>query len=219
MVILLIGPSGSGKDTQAELLVDKYEFVRVSTGDLLRDISNGENEIQKIIKQAMNEGFLADNFVFGLTQIYLEHLAATKLLLSGVVRRLTQIELLDETLDAVGKKLDKVIYFDLNDEEAIRRMSGRLICDACGENYHLIFNPPHKVDTCDKCGAKLTRREDDNPEAIKNRLADFHKDNDEILANYEARGMLIKIDASSGIEEIHREVVKALGFSELPNGA
>ncbi len=212
MILLFIGPSGSGKDTQAEFLVSKFGFERVSSGDLMRDISEGEKEIQKLIRKSMNEGFLADNFVFGLMQIYLYNTSKENLILSGVVRRDSQVELLDFTLFKVHKKLDKVVYFELSDEEAIKRMSGRLFCPKCSMNYHLVFNSPKKVDTCDNCGGKLSRREDDHPEAIKLRLADFHKDNDKIIDTYEKRGILIRIDASKLIEEIHKEVVEKLSL-------
>jgi len=213
MVLLFIGPSGSGKDTQAEFLVDQKGFERVSTGDLMRDISEGEHPIQKLIRKSMDEGFLADNFVFGLTQIYLANATNENLILSGAVRKESQVELLDFTLFKIGKKLDKVIYFDLSDEEAVKRMSGRLYCPKDGSNYHLIYNPPKKVNTCDLCGGPLERREDDNPEAIKARLEEFHKDNEAILEMYEKRGILIKIDASKSIEEVRGEVFQALNLN------
>ena len=213
MILLFIGPSGSGKDTQADFLVKENDFLRVSTGDLMRDISEGEHEIQQLIRKSMNEGFLADNFVFGLMQIYLADVKADKMILSGAVRKESQVELLDFTLFKVDKKLDKVVYFDLSDEEAITRMSGRLYCPYDNTNYHLMYNPPKRVDTCDACGGKLERREDDNPEAIKLRLEDFHKDNEAILDLYEKRGILIKIDASKSIEEVHQDVMKALDLN------
>ncbi len=210
MNLLFLGPSGSGKDTQAEFLVDEFGFARVSTGDLMRDISDGEKEMQVIIRDAMNEGFLADNFVFGLMQMYLSHLKADKIILSGCVRKASQIELLDFTLFKVGKKLDKAVYFELSDEEAIKRMTGRLYCPNCHSNYHKIFNSPKRVDICDSCGTRLEQRADDNTDAIKNRLADFHKDNDEIVSEYEKRGILIRIDAAGSIEKVHSELLEQL---------
>lgn len=125
MNLLFIGPSGSGKDTQAEVLNKKFSFERISTGDLLREISDGQHNIQKIIKRSMNEGFLADNFVFGLLQTYLSHTTFQNIILSGSVRRLSQVELLDFTLFKLDRKLDKVIHFDISDKEAMLRMSLR----------------------------------------------------------------------------------------------
>jgi adenylate kinase len=212
MILLFIGPSGSGKDTQAEILTDKYDFKRVSTGDLLREISEGKHDIQKIIRQSMNEGFLADNFVFGLLQTYLTHLNHDKIILSGSVRRFSQIELLDFALFKLNKKLDKVVYFDLSDEEATKRMTSRVRCPQCGTNYNLIYNPPKEEMKCDIDGATLTRRPDDSEEGMKNRLAEFHKDNDEILEEYDKRGILLRMDASKTIEEVSNELINKLGF-------
>lgn len=215
MILLFIGPSGSGKDTQADYLVKNFGYTRISSGDFMRQISDGESDIQKMIRQSMNEGFLADNFVFGLLQIYLQYMERQKIdniVLSGVVRRDTQIELLDYTLFKVNKKLDKVVYFNLSDEEAVRRMSNRVKCENCSTNYNLIYDPPKVSGICDKCGGKLSRREDDNPESIKARLVDFHKDNDEIIGEYEKRGILVRIDAGKNIEEISKEVKEGLGL-------
>jgi len=213
MVLLFIGPSGSGKDTQAEFLTREKGFVKVSSGDLIRDISEGGHEIQKIIRQAMNEGFLADDFIFGLLHIYLSHLKADNLVLSGVVRRHSQIELLDFTLFKLGKELDKVIYFELDDEVAVKRMSSRVVCPVDNSNYNLIYNPPKEDMVCDLCGSQLVRREDDNEESIKKRLADFHKDNDEIIEEYEKRGILIKVDAGKSIDEIRNDVETKLNLA------
>ncbi|MFS8130741.1 MAG: adenylate kinase family protein [Candidatus Dojkabacteria bacterium] len=213
MILLFIGPSGSGKDTQAEKLVEKYNFHRVSTGDLMRDISEGDKEIQKLIRKSMDEGFLADNFVFGLLQIYLYNTESKDLVLSGAVRRDTQIDLLDFALMKANKKLDKVVFFGLSDEDAVERMSNRYECPVCNTNYNLKFNPPQVEGKCDKDGATLERREDDNPESIKKRLEDFHKDNTEILEEYEKRGLLVRVDASKGISEVTTELFMKLGLN------
>ena len=211
MNLLFIGPSGSGKDTQAEVLVEKYNFERVSTGDLMRDISEGDREIQQLIRKSMDEGFLADNFVFGLLQIYLHSTNVENLVLSGAVRRDTQIDLLDFALMKANKKLDKVVYFEVSDDEAIERMSSRYRCPVCLTNYNLISNPPKEPGKCDKNdGGVLTRREDDNPESIKKRLEDFHKDNTEIIEEYSKRNILVKIDASKEIEEVSQQLFTAL---------
>lgn len=213
MILLFIGPSGSGKDTQADLLNRDYLYSRVSTGELIRDISTGDQEMQKVIRSAMNEGFLSDNFVFGLLQMYLNHFKFEKIILSGVVRRYTQIDLLDFSLGKIERKLEKVIYFNLSDEESIKRMSGRVVCPVDETNYNLITNPPKVYMRCDKCGAELIRREDDNEVSVRKRLYDFHRDNDEIIEEYKKRNMLINIDASKNIEEIYIDIKRELALS------
>lgn len=210
MILLFFGPSGSGKDTQAEILNQKRGFIRVSTGDLIREISYGENEVQKILRESMNEGFLADNFVFGLLQIYLSKIYKNDIILSGAVRRLSQVELLDFTLFKINKKLDKVVYFNLSDEEAIKRMTSRLRCPVDQTNYNTIYNPPKVEGRCDLCGSVLTRREDDNEASIRKRLEDFHSDNDEIIEMYRKRDILLEIDASQSIEDVAIELSKKL---------
>lgn len=211
MILLFIGPSGSGKDTQAAKLVENFNFERVSSGDLMRDVSDGDKEIQKLIRKSMDEGFLADNFVFGLLQIYLHNSNSENLVLTGAVRRDTQIDLLDFALFKSDKKLDKVIYFDISDEEAIKRMSNRYECSVCGTNYNKVYSPPKIEGVCDKNdGGQLEKREDDNPESIRKRLEEFHKDNQEILEEYEKKGILIKIDSSKGIEEVYSDLKNKL---------
>lgn len=212
MVLLFLGPSGSGKDTQADILSEEFDFEVISTGELLREISNGNEEMQNRIRKALNEGFLNDNIVYGLLEIYLKYSKTENIILTGVVRWETQIPKLDSVLENIGKKLDKVVLFNLTDEEVVDRLSGRVTCQKCGEIYHTKFNPPKRAGVCDICGGTLVAREDDNPEAIRNRLKAYHVDADEIEAAYKERGILEEIDASNGIEEIHSEVVKLLGL-------
>jgi adenylate kinase len=212
MVLLFIGPSGSGKDTQAQMLEEQYDFEVVSTGQLLRDISEGETKMQTAIKKSMNEGFLPDNLVYALLEMYLAGSDADKFILTGVVRRESQIEKLDNALLNVNKKLDRVVYFDLSDEEAVKRLGGRSVCRNCATNFHDIYNPEKVKVVCDKCGGELYKREDDNPDAIKERLKAFHLDNTEILEEYRERGILLTIDAGQTIEGIYQNLIKELGL-------
>lgn len=210
MNILFYGPSGSGKDTQAEFVVENHGYVRISTGDLIRDIANGTTEIQHLLQKRMNEGFLPDYFAQGVLEVYLKDVKSPDVIYSGTVRRVSQVDLFDQTLANVGRKLDKVFYFELSDEEAIKRMSGRLYCPVCNLNYHKLFNSPKRVDTCDNCGGKLEQREDDTDEGIHNRLAAFHKENDQIIQKYKDRGILVTFDASKSIEQVGVDVEQYL---------
>jgi adenylate kinase len=208
MNILFYGPSGSGKDTQAEFIVENYGYRRISSGDLIRDIAHGPTEIQQLLQKRMNEGFLPDYFALGVLEVYLKEVHEENVIFSGTVRNAPQVELFDQMLSNVGRKLDKVFYFELSDEEAIKRMSGRLYCPVCNLNYHKLYSPPLKVDTCDNCGGKLEQREDDTDEGIHKRLEAFHRQNDHIIQKYKDRGILVTFDASKGIEEVREEVEK-----------
>lgn len=210
MNLIFFGPSGSGKDTQAEMLVEKFNYSRISTGDLLREISQGDRDIHTYVKESMNQGFLEDEFVYGLLQIYLRFKQADNLIMSGVVRKESQVELLDKVLTKINQKVDLAIYFELTDEAAVERMAGRLYCPNCKANFHKKFNPPKVDNICDICGSSLITRADDNEESIKRRLADFHKDNAAIMAAYESRGVLVKLDASKNIEDVHKDLLTVL---------
>lgn len=212
MVLLFIGPSGSGKDTQADMLEERYGFEVVSTGELLRQITDGESKMQEVIKEGMNKGFLPDNLVYGLLEMYLSGSKTKHYILTGVVRRESQVEKLDNALLNVGKKLNRVVYFNLSDEEAVKRLGGRRVCEKCGTNYHIDYKPPRVEGKCDLCGADLFTRDDDNPEAIKKRLHAFHLENTEILDNYRDRNLLTTVDASQTIKEIHKDLVSMLAL-------
>lgn len=212
MNLVFLGASGSGKDTQAELLVKQFGYTRLSTGDLLRMLTHGESEMQKIIKLAMNDGFLNDSFMYGLLEIYFKYSKLNNAILSGVVRSVNQVELLDIALKKNGMTVDKAVYFELSDAEAIKRLSGRRYCPNCKENYHKEFKPEKIEGKCDFCNSLLATREDDNPESIKKRLTDFHKENDLIIEKYKNRGILEVIDASPSIEEIYKILLLKLGL-------
>ena len=212
MILLFIGPSGSGKDTQAEFLVNQANYKRISTGDLIRELIEGENTTQNRIRENLRQGFAPDYFVFGLLEIYMSKESSKDIIFSGSVRRISQVKLFDEMLAETNRKLDKVILFELNDQEAIKRMTSRYRCPVCSTTYNLISNPPKNGLTCDLDGAQLTRRDDDNEESMKIRLAEFHKDADEIIQEYEKRGLLTRIDANRPIEEVREELFSILGL-------
>lgn len=212
MILLFIGPSGSGKDTQAEFLVNESNYKRISTGDLIRELIEGENTTQNRIRDNLRKGFAPDGFVFGLLEIYLAEENTQDIVFSGSVRRFSQIQLFDETLSLTNRKLDKVVYFELSDEEATQRMISRYKCPTCSRNYNLQTNPPKNGLVCDDDGAQLTRRDDDNEESMKLRLAEFHKEAESILAEYEKRGISVRLDASKTIEEVKAELFSKLGI-------
>jgi adenylate kinase len=212
MILLFIGPSGSGKDTQAQFLVDEANFKRISTGDLIRELIEGDNTTQNRIRENLMRGFSPDSFVFGLLEIYMMQEASENIVFSGTVRRVSQVKLFDDVLSLTDRKVDKVIIFELSDEESVERMTSRYRCPVCSKTYNLLSNPPHNGLTCDIDGATLTRREDDNEESIKIRLAEYHKDADGIALEYEKRGILTRINANRPIEEVRSELFTLLGL-------
>jgi len=202
MVILFIGPSGSGKDTQANILMKKESYNVVSTGDLLRQVSEGSSQMQKYLKDDMNKGFAPDMLVYGLLEVYLKESSFDNFVLTGGVRRATQVELLDKTLENYGDDLDLVFYFKLSDEEAIKRLKSRLKDPVTGEIYNSETNPPPT-----EVVGRLTKRTDDSEiEFALNRLRDFYKDSEQIVNKYKSREILVEIDASKSIDEIASEI-------------
>lgn len=205
MVLLFLGPSGSGKDTQAQLIAVKSSFQMVSTGDLFRDISNGSSVIQTYIKRLMTEKspFRSDMIAFGLLQIYMQFARGDDFILNGAVRRHSQIELLDRTLADIDQKVDYVFNFIATEDILIERLGNRLYCKVCKSNFNLKTNPPKDENMCDRCGSALFKREDDNPESIRNRLQEFAQNNDKIIEHYKSQNILSDIDAERPSGEIH----------------
>ena len=206
MVLLFIGPSGSGKDTQAQLLNDSHGYEIISSGQLLRDISEGDSLIQMSIRNAMNNAKWDElnQLLYDLLQVCFEHSTLKDFILTGFVRTVDQVQRLDKALSQINTKIDKVIYFDLNDENALKRMEGRMVDKRNGKIYHAVFNPP----PADAIPYLQKRPDDADTESYLKRLRQFHRDNEIILGEYEKRGILIRVDGSKSIEEVHAELIK-----------
>ena len=208
--ILVHGPSGSGKDTQVDLLLEKFDFEKIGTGAMFRDLAKKDTGIENMLKSGQ---FIPSNLTYELLTDWMKNFNSEKSwIFVSVVRVADQIELFDRLLEKYDRKLDTFIHFSLSAEKAIERMSLRKICVVCGENYHDKYKPEKVEDVCDKDGGKLIRRDDDKPEAIKKRLQEYDKTIEPILKEYESRGILIDIDASFTIEEIHKVVLEKLRF-------
>jgi adenylate kinase len=182
MVLLFIGPSGSGKDTQAEILAEKQNFDVISTGDLLRAEMHSGSELGIEIRGYVDQGKWApDDITYKLLENYLEQNKPENIILTGAVRRESQIPLLNKALENQGLKLDKVVFFDLSDNEVMDRLS-------------------------------IRGRQDDVPENIQSRIQEFHDTTKPILEEYRRQGLLLSIDASPGIEDISSKLSRELGF-------
>lgn len=212
MRIVLFGPPGAGKGTQASLLAEKYGAAHISTGDTLREAVAKKTEVGLRAKSYMDRGELVpDEVVIAIAK---EKLAATGdkgFILDGFPRTIAQAGALDEALEEVKMPLDAVVNLQVDDEELVRRLSGRRVCPKCGEPYHLESKPAKVDNKCDNCGGELMHRADDQPEAIRNRLKVYGEQTSPVLGYYADRGVLKNIPAVGGIEDIFNRIVQALG--------
>jgi adenylate kinase len=211
-VILVLGPSGSGKDTQIDKLVQKFDYEKIGTGDMFRELYAQKDPDAIEAHQYYSKGiWVPDELVYKLFKKWLKKYDATKKwIFSQVVRTVGQVKRFDNLLQDYEKKIGMVIYFALSKEAAIERMSLRRHCPKCGEEYHLKYVPPKKDGFCDNDGEKLEIRKDDHPEAIKQRIKEFENKTKPILDIYKQREILVEIDAAPSIEKIHKVVLKKL---------
>ncbi len=204
MNIILLGPPGAGKGTQAKYLVERYGFHHISTGDILRDAVNKGTDLGKKAKEYMDKGELVpDHIMIGLIE---EVLPEGNFILDGFPRTVEQAKALDEMLSKKGMKIDKVILFDVEDKLIVERLSGRRSCPSCGAVYHIKYNPPKNDEICDNCGVKLVHRSDDTEEVILKRLEVYRKQTAPLIKYYEERGILKRIDAGKDIADVQREL-------------
>lgn len=214
MNIVLFGPPGSGKGTQAKLLAEKYGVPHISTGDILRDNLKKKTRLGLEAKSYMDKGELVpDEVLIGIIKDRLSQPdCASGFLLDGYPRTLPQADALSMILNEMDKKLDAVLNIDVPDDELIKRLSGRRMC-TCGASYHLLFNPPKQEGICDLCGNKLYHRDDDKEEAIMNRLEVYKNQTQPLIDYYTKEGMMVTVNGSAGISEVFAEISRVLdGF-------
>ncbi|HBT20950.1 MAG TPA: adenylate kinase [Peptococcaceae bacterium] len=213
MRIILLGPPGSGKGTQAEFIKKKLGISHISTGDMFRKAIEEGTELGRKAKEYLDSGQLVpDEITVGIVRERLNESDCERgFLLDGFPRTVTQAEALDEILKEKGVELDAVININVSREELIKRLTGRRICRNCGATYHIIFNPPAVENTCDKCGGELYQRKDDTEETIINRLEVYKKQTEPLIQYYENRGILKNIDGGQSIDEVTREIGISLG--------
>lgn len=212
MQIVLFGPPGAGKGTQAQLLSDEFNIPHISTGDILRENVKKGTVLGKKAKTYMDKGELVpDKILIDIIKDRLQKPDTRKgFLLDGFPRTIPQAEALDNILDDLNKRLDAVINIDVGEAELIRRLSGRRICRSCGASYHLVFNPPKASGVCNVCGGELYQRADDMEEAIKNRLKVYKKQTQPVMNYYKEKGLLIDVDGEREIDDIFSDISSTL---------
>jgi adenylate kinase len=211
--LVLLGPPGAGKGTQARLLETRYNIPQVASGDLLRAAVRARTALGIEAKRFMDRGALApDELVHKVIEERLAQPDAKEgFILDGYPRTVAQAETLEEALSARKQKITSVMAIIVPDEEIIKRISGRRTCRNCGAMYHLIFDPPRNVDTCNDCNGELYQREDDAEDTVRMRLEVYAAATQPLLEFYQRRGMLARIDGIGRLEDVQRRIVDALG--------
>jgi adenylate kinase len=214
MNIILLGPPGAGKGTQARILVEEHDLVQLSTGDMLRAAKTSGTELGNKVAEVMARGDLVtDDIVIGLIAEQLDGEAGEKgLIFDGFPRTLAQADALEDLLDRKGKRLDAVVEMRVDDEALVARISGRFTCAECGEVYHDTTKPTKRDGVCDKCGAtEFVRRADDNAESVRVRLAAYYRNTAPLIGYYHAKGKLRSVDGLGEVDDVARDIRTALG--------
>lgn len=216
MYLLLMGPPGAGKGTQAAKLVERYDIPHVSTGDIFRGALQERTPLGLEAKRYMDVGALVpDQVTVGITR---ERLAKSDciggFILDGFPRTLQQAHALDQMLAKMGIRLNKVVNIVVPDQELIPRLTGRRICQSCGATYHMEFRPPAQQNVCDRCGGELYQRTDDQEETVRERLEVYRLQTQPLIQYYQERDLYSEINGAQSTEAVFRDIVVSLTGEE-----
>ena len=209
--LIIMGPPGGGKGTQAKRLEDEFKIVQLSTGDMLRAAIGAGTELGLKAKAVMDAGELvSDDIMIGMISERLDESdCANGFILDGFPRTVAQAEGLDAMLQDKGLTLDAVVEVRVPDQKLVDRITGRFTCAKCGEGYHDTFKMPEKEGVCDKCGStEFSRRSDDNEETVKSRLKAYHEQTAPLLPFYEQKGRLRVVDGDQGMDVVTTEIIR-----------
>jgi adenylate kinase len=213
MNIILLGPPGAGKGTQARRIEEKFGFKQLSSGDMLRAAVASGSEVGKRAGEFMQRGALVpDEVIVGVVFERIANESGSKgIILDGFPRTVAQAEALDNQLGAQGMSISAAIVIAVDDDKLVERVSGRFTCSGCGEGYHDLFRCPQIDGVCDKCGGKdFSRRNDDNAEAMRTRLEAYHGQTSPLIGYYGAQGKVSRIDGEQAIDRVSKDVAAAL---------
>jgi adenylate kinase len=215
--LILLGPPGAGKGTQAERLVDDFDLPYYATGDILRAAVQEESELGQKAKEYMERGDLVPDEV--IIDVIADRIESTEaedgFVLDGFPRNLKQADALDRELDRLGRELTAGLLIEVSDDEVIRRLSGRRVCVKNGHLYHVEFDPPKNEGVCDQDGSKLIQRDDDHPDTVRHRLEVYREQTSPLADLYEDRGILRRFDGARSTSEVHDHIRATLATLRL----
>ncbi len=208
MVLILMGPPGCGKGTQSKMLEEHYGLPQLATGDMLREAVKNGTEVGRRAKEYMDRGALGPDDL--IIEVMRERMGrkdcADGFILDGFPRTPAQAEALGGLLKELGKNITAVVNLDVADEEVVRRLAGRRACLSCGATYHIAFSPPKAEGRCDKCGAKLVQRSDDNEGTIRERLSVYRAQTAPLISLYGKQGALRNVEGTGSIKGIFEKI-------------
>ncbi len=216
--LVLLGPPGSGKGTQAKILAERYGIPHISTGDILREEVRNGTPLGKRAKEIMERGDLVpDKLVAGIILNRLDRDdCARGFILDGYPRTVEQAAILDDILGELGRRLERVILITVPDEVIVERMAGRRSCPECGRVYHMVSAPPKNDTLCDECGVALVQRPDDREEVVLERLRVYHEKTQPLEELYRSRGILLEVDGNQPVDTVTGVIVEALATTLQP---
>lgn len=212
MKLILLGPPGAGKGTQAKMLTERFGIPQISTGDILRAAVKEGTPMGLQAKACMDAGALVpDEVVVGIVRERLQQAdCAAGFILDGFPRTVPQAEALTATLDELGKELDAVLSLEVDVEALVERLTGRRTCKECGRGYHLKFDPPRQAGICDACGGTLFQRDDDQEATIRKRLEVYREQTAPLAGYYQQHHLLSRVDGMQEIGSVQRQLLAAL---------